>query len=84
MNGNSGNNGGNIINLNKMDEFDMEAKAAGDIFRVCKENDVQLSKRYENLLKLLQVPEVARLVFIRLMELERIFYREIKEFFKEG
>lgn len=79
----SGENKGNIIHLNKLDEFDLEAKAATDILRACKENDVQLSQRYEELLKLLQVPEVARSMFARLLEVKEIFSVEIKEFFRE-
>lgn len=79
----SGENKGNIIHLNKLDEIDLEAKAATDILRVCKENGVQLSQRYEELLKLMQVPEVARSMFARLLEVRAIFSVEIKNFFKE-
>ncbi len=61
----------------------MEAKAAADIFRVCKENNVPLSQRYERLLKQLQVKEVAGSMFIRLIEVETLFEGEIKEFFNE-
>ncbi len=61
----------------------MEAKAAADIFRVCKENNVALSLRYERLLKLLEVKEVAVSMFIRLFEVETLFEGEIKEFFKK-
>jgi hypothetical protein len=73
----------NIIPLNKQDEFDLEAKVGAEIYRVCLENDVYLSPRYEELLKLMQVPEVARSMFARLLEVKTIFSVEIKKFFRE-
>jgi hypothetical protein len=74
---------GNVIRLNKMDEYDMEALAASDIFRVLEENDVPLTPRYKELMDLLQVPEFARSLFAHMTVLKRVYHLEIKDYYKE-
>ena len=75
---------GNIIRLNKMDEYDMEALAAADIFRVLEENEVPLSPRYKELIELLQVPDFAKCIFAHMTALKRTLNLEIKDYFRSS
>ncbi len=53
--------------------IDKESITATYIIDLCKEKKIPLSSKFEELLTLLQVPHVARSMFTKLMECERIF-----------
>ena len=72
----------NLIVLSNPADIVLHPKIAEDIFRVCEENDVPLSQRYKDLLKLLQVPKIAYSMSARLLEVERIFKKEVNEYFE--
>ena len=52
--------------------------------KYCKERGVPVKDQYEELLKLLQVPGVAQLIFAKLTECKHIFKDEIENHIKQG
>jgi len=79
------NNRGQSDKIIWLDEncIDRESITAADIVNVCKEMNIPLSGKFKKLLTLLQVPHVAKSMFTKLMECERIFKEEIAEYFRE-
>ena len=52
--------------------------------KFCKERGIPVKNQYEELLKLLQVPGVAQLIFAKLTECKHIFKDEIQNHIKSG
>ncbi len=79
------NNRGQSDKIIWLDEncIDKESITAADIVNLCKEMNIPLSGKFKELLTLLQVPHVAKSMFTKLMECERIFKEEIAEYFGE-
>ncbi len=74
----------NVIFLNTASAIRYwDANKASEIYRACEEKGVELTEQFEELLKLLQVPEIAQSMFSRFLEVKIIFSPQIKEFFNE-
>ncbi len=74
----------NVIFLNTATAIrHREANTAAEIYMACKKNSVELTDQFEDLLMMLQVPEIAQVMLARLLEVKIIFRPQIEEFFKE-
>lgn len=74
----------NIVRLNTAAALrHWDAKTAAEILRACKEKGVELPVHFEDLFKMLQVPEIAQSMLARFVEVKIIFKTRIKEYFSD-
>jgi hypothetical protein len=64
------------------DDLVKEAFSANLVYRLLKNNQVELPERLREFFYLFQVPEVRQSIFIKIIELKLIFKDEIAAYFK--